>query len=67
MEKVRLELPARAKKCPFCGDKPRLYRTNLGYGIFCESIKCKERFVCTGVQADTIPLAVDKWNKRGGA
>lgn len=64
MEKVRLELPARAKDCPFCEEKPRLYRTSIGYNIVCTSEMCKKR--CTDVYADTIPLAVDKWNERSG-
>lgn len=60
--KRTLELPARTMGCPFCGARPKLYRTVLGYSIVCESDKCKSRFA--EVHADGIPEAVNIWNER---
>lgn len=58
-EKKNLELPGRAKNCPFCGARPKMYKMKY-YHIVCDS--CEDRLV--EVWADAIPKAVDKWNER---
>ena len=59
---TRKPAPAKPLPCPFCGEKPRVWKYPSSWDCYCRDLSCGVRPAAT--RYHTKALAIAAWNRR---